>query len=730
VSLPRDLPSKQLSFKQAIDLSYETNRDVWSCTYDVVTLQQTTAAKRIQRCYKRYRAWRRAGERRDALATRRMSNVDKMGRFWLLIFNMVGIMASTLTAVCLWYFIISPDEGVSTGTNWLLLWVQVLFGCLCAFGLYAASPKRLNALRLYSFLILLCCAAQLALTGMFVLDSSEATKRMQINTYDSLATQTCTVATVASGNNEDAGSSWSQGTNGGAADASWSQSRWPDSVVELCTCVDTCDAVSAGNGDASWITEEDDPARACRAACMKDWAVSGDRAALLSGVFCLLLVLQVFTANRAWKFMGVPNNNPGTDGELGDMKLWLQAQNLDAFTKRFMVLGVRTKSNIIHMKFEAVKSVGMSAPDMKRFLVAQADAKVQALESRDNLGLSGWDKMHFGLHSVDVSEELACNIKVMTEAWYYELSVLASVGLCMWVLAQQCPAFPPADDTATLLRSVEIFVTLFYTLELSLELVVVMASQARTAEYFRNPWHITDFFCLGCFWTYLSYPVLLSFIPTDAADYLHVPKLCPAWISVGRAGRVVRPVRTLRLLGDVSLVAAVIGSSIHLFRDAILLAMFMLLLFSMIGISCFAGALHYTCVACQDSGTLDGCSESSKLVFDQHEWGLLEASDLGLEAWTNITDLMACPKALACASAEHLSSPIACVPRLEPLGVGEDEYGTRSFDNIWQAFYTMFIHMSGGNGMEDLANAFYDVDASNLSENLGTHTQSANWSDA
>eukprot|EP01047_Picozoa_sp_COSAG01_P100165 COSAG01_NODE_30065_length_623_cov_3.198473_1_plen_87_part_10 len=80
VSLPRGLPSKQLSFKQAIDLSYETNRDVWSCTYDVVTLQQTTAAKRIQRCYKRYRAWRRAGERRDALATRRMSNVDKMGR--------------------------------------------------------------------------------------------------------------------------------------------------------------------------------------------------------------------------------------------------------------------------------------------------------------------------------------------------------------------------------------------------------------------------------------------------------------------------------------------------------------------------------------------------------------------------------------------------------------------------------------------------------------------------
>jgi hypothetical protein len=44
-------------------------------------------------------------------------------------------------------------------------------------------------------------------------------------------------------------------------------------------------------------------------------------------------------------------------------------------------------------------------------------------------------------------------------------------------------------------------------------------------------------------------------------------------------------------------------------------------------------------------------------------------------------------------------------------GVGEDGYGTRSFDNIGRAFYTMFILMSGDNGMQDIPNALFAVGA-------------------
>ena len=72
-----------------------------------------------------------------------------------------------------------------------------------------------------------------------------------------------------------------------------------------------------------------------------------------------------------------------------------------------------------------------------------------------------------------------------------------------------------------------------------------------------------------------------------------------------RVARVLRPMRTLRLLGDVSLVAQCVTDRFHLFRDAVVLTFFMLLLFSMVGISCFAGALHYTCVKAEGYTVFD-----------------------------------------------------------------------------------------------------------------------------
>ena len=382
---------------------------------------------------------------------------------------------------------------------------------------------------------------------------------------------------------------------------------------------------------------------------------------------------------------------------------------------------------------ETIKKIGMTIRDLRKFLNIQSEARVDTLDQVDDLGLSGWDKLHSGLHADTAAiDELTVNVKVMTKTWYFELSVLMSVFLCMYTLAIDTPAVAPDDDTQVVLRTLTIFITIFLTLEMSLELLITITSWVGFKEYFTNPWHMLDAFVLVCFWVFLMYPTVLSLVETSAGGdswlFKQMPLHCPAWISVVRAARVLRPMRTLRLLGDVSIVTECFSSSLHLFRDAILLAMFMIVLFSMVGISSYAGAFHYTCVSCAvDIGTnFTACEAADRMIFEDHSYVVLSESSQP-DAWVSDEDFMdECPESLMCATqaggtltlANEVEVPlyenVKCVGRTgDPLGIGEDGYGTRSFDNIRRAFYTMFIHMSGDNGMQDLPNALYAVDAAN-----------------
>ena len=87
------------------------------------------------------------------------------------------------------------------------------------------------------------------------------------------------------------------------------------------------------------------------------------------------------------------------------------------------------------------------------------------------------------------------------------------------------------------------------------------------------------------------------------------------------------------------------------------------------------------------------------MVYAEREW--VKNPD----AWTDSAAPISCPTTLRCAvdPQKRLLDDVKCVPRAELLGaleVGEDGYGTRSFDNIGRAFYTMFILLSGDNGMQ------------------------------
>ena len=75
----------------------------------------------------------------------------------------------------------------------------------------------------------------------------------------------------------------------------------------------------------------------------------------------------------------------------------------------------------------------------------------------------------------------------MTKTWYFELSVLLGVFLCMYTLAIDTPAEAPDDDTQVLLRTLTTFIVIFLTLEMALELLITATSWVGVKEYMTNP---------------------------------------------------------------------------------------------------------------------------------------------------------------------------------------------------------------------------------------------------
>jgi hypothetical protein len=459
------------------------------------------------------------------------------------------------------------------------------------------SPHRLEWLRAYSFLMLLLVAAEISIVGMFALDDSAAMRGMQDTVYGTVFNSTCQVSEALDG--------LLNGTIGLVALSTETEPEMSADVLEeLCACVE--------EGKT-------------QAACMKENIEK--YVDVLVMVFGGVILVQIVMSRLAWQFMSLPSDFGTDDGALTEMKMWLRNNELEVYLKRLMVLGVRSREGIVEMPMSKLTEVGMNATDKRRFLVAQGQSKVEKLDATDHLGLTGWDKLVSGA-AMDMSDEMKINVSIMTKTWYFESTVLASVGLCMYVLARQSAAFPPSDEEAIVLQSCQIFVTIFFTLEMLLEMVIV-ASSRKTRSYFSDPWHLLDMLVLIVFWLSLLYPLFRNtcvdvFAKTIGApgdgnldgwtdpnffgrepygcekydatnplydpfckDDFHDPSTCPGdpgsdpcverdldflppqqptFIAVLRVARVLRPLRTLRLLGDITLVAQCIAGSWHLFQ--------------------------------------------------------------------------------------------------------------------------------------------------------------------
>eukprot|EP01043_Picozoa_sp_COSAG02_P024531 COSAG02_NODE_1343_length_13161_cov_12.669959_1_plen_3095_part_00 len=712
--------------KKALELSRKTgaqHRTTWSSSYSGgFASEHRRAATRIQKAYRRYRAWKKAKNLKAQILQERkeLSKKDHFGRVLLVLFNLAGIVFGISGAVGVWYYLINcppalggvdigPQICVDTMTNRVLLNMQLAFAALCAVGLRSVRKDRLAWLRFYSFFLLLMVGAQLSLVGMFLLDRSAAVAGMKEETMASLRNQVCTLHIVVES---------AEDVAGGVASNSGSLPSGTNSSL-----VNNTRPISTDDGLRQWLGVG--PLCSCTKTgqeCLADWLEP--RLDKMIGVFSTFIVIQIAMAHFAWRFLGLPSGAGTEEGDIRELKLWLDANDLHLYQKQFVRKGIRSEEQLLAMTLDKVKTIGMSRTDMRTFLTAQNDSKVQQLDMQDHFGLTGWDKIVTS--SADAVDDLHINVKIMTKTLYFEVTVLASVGLCMWVLAHDSRAFPPNDDLAVIMASAQMFVTIFLTLEMVLELVLSVTSRQRGLKhYLSDPWHILDMFVLAVFWLYQFYPVFRRWIivlfPASASS---LPEVTPGVLSVLRALRVVRPLRTLRLLGDITIVTQCISGATGLFLDAMFFVAFLISLFAMIGASSFSGALHYTCVRCDSYDVttvaqMQQCAISDRRVYEgntlvtgEDGWMRADREDAQTQWTANSTELLLCPNSLTCAkNAQHDGTFVRCIER-NVLEVGEDEMGTRSFDNFFSAFYTMFILLSGDNGMQDLPNALFAVDAS------------------
>lgn len=768
--------NEKANLKKAIKASYKTgkhHRAEWSDSYEKgFSRHHNEAAIRIQKGYRRFRVIRAAVARKQQLIQRKATGKDKLAKLVLMVFNLSLGLASLIAAIVMWYHVLNCEGGVldafglygaqgtmcmPTMSNKVMCWVQLGFVGVSWIGLHGLDESRTEWLRAYSFLMLLIVAAQISVVGMFALDESTAMQGMQNETYATVLTQACEVAPVLT--QSTAAVNYVEGTAGllnetGQGTARNSTQNATSYYDELCRCAE---------GTEPQV-------------CVEEFIADQLQYIVY---FCVgLITVELFVARLAWKYLALPVDHSDPAGEVKQLNLWLEEHDLERYARRIIILGVRSKNQVLEVDLSTAREMGMSQEDLRKFFIAQSTTKVKDMQAPDALGLIGWEKIIVSHLALDA--ELTQHVSILIKTWYFESSVLCSVLLTMYVLANQSAAYPPTDAEAAFLQSCQTFVTIFYTLEIMLELVCEVSAK-RSAKYFKDPWHLVDLLVLIIYWLYLIYPMfynILLEIPgmsKERAELAGITKHQPSWISALRVGRVLRPLRTLRMLGDVTIIAECIGHSVHLFRDIILLSAFVILLFSIIGISSFAGSLHYTCITCADgvhawnvetipaemadramqdftntglskSEYLGGCLVENQLVYENRAWVLAADAESAeypdSDSWGHYYHgTHPCPMSLRCHSQREVAretgadlepdythwgwdKPIMCVAKLKthpdanktdvkrPVwqGVGEDEYGTRSFDNVFLAFYTMFILMTGDNGMQDIPNAMWEAD--------------------
>merc|ERR1719348_806711 len=170
-------------------------------------------------------------------------------------------------------------------------------------------------------------------------------------------------------------------------------------------------------------------------------------------------------------------------------------------------------------------------------------------------------------------------IKITEAKWFEILILLTILGTCI-SLAVFTP-FPNGDSNATndFLKEIEIIFTVIFTTECIMR-IVALGFIAHPTAYLRNSWNILDFTI-----------VMIGMI----SEVLAILQIEGFDVKALRAFRVLRPLRLISGVPSLQIVMNAILMAIIPLINIALLVLFVIIIYSIIGLELFMGAFHKTC---------------------------------------------------------------------------------------------------------------------------------------
>ncbi|CAK9063893.1 unnamed protein product [Durusdinium trenchii] len=162
----------------------------------------------------------------------------------------------------------------------------------------------------------------------------------------------------------------------------------------------------------------------------------------------------------------------------------------------------------------------------------------------------------------------------ITSSWLFESTVLFLIVANSFALAVQNFYYDQDDYWGNvLMRETEIVFTLFFALECAIK-IVAYGFVGHPSAYIRDPWNWIDFLV-----------VVVGLL--DAMQFEALSFLKPA--------RVLRPLRSLTAVPGIRNLFHTIILSLPGLKDVVLLAMFLLIMFGVLGLHFWSGLLHRSC---------------------------------------------------------------------------------------------------------------------------------------
>jgi len=233
-------------------------------------------------------------------------------------------------------------------------------------------------------------------------------------------------------------------------------------------------------------------------------------------------------------------------------------------------------------------------------------------------------------------------IKITEAKWFEVLILLTILGTCI-SLAVFTP-FPNGDSNATndFLEEIEIIFTVVFTAECFMR-IIALGFIAYPTAYLRNSWNILDFTI-----------VMIGMI----SEVLAILQIEGFDVKALRAFRVLRPLRLISGVPSLQIVMNAILMAIIPLINIALLVLFVIIIYSIIGLELFMGAFHKTCFhnvtgeMMEDPnpcGGLYSCEEEYECreYWEGPQWGITCFDNFGqamltvfqcitLEGWTDM----------------------------------------------------------------------------------------------